>query len=182
MVPSILFVALAHGQDPPSDPETPAPAPVVSSATPTLAMLAGTWYVTSTVDGKEVVGWACGAHPDSFDFDEGHLLIGVGAQSYGGTIASSSVTGTTLVIKTTLEACRSTKNVTVKWVDAAQKILEVTRCTGTPTRVRAVRDIASNIPVMRQCCDPTGKAIRYVGLNDACPPGSTGEKPNPLRR
>ncbi|MEQ1508579.1 MAG: hypothetical protein ABMB14_40480, partial [Myxococcota bacterium] len=149
---------------------------------PTLDALAGVWFVTSQVDGREAVGWACGKHPDSFEFVEGHVLVGVGAQAYGGAVASSAGAGATLVLHTTMEACRTSKDITVKWADPTHRVIEVARCVGTPRVVRAVRDLAANVAVVRQCCDPTGKALKYVGLDEPCPPGSTGEKPTPLRR
>jgi hypothetical protein len=189
MIPTMLFVAVAWGEEPFTDdvdaPEkTPEPAPVatpVTSATPLMNLLEGTWYVTSMAAGKEAVVWTCGGHPDSFEFGEGQLMIGVGAQNYGGKV-TPTVTGETLILKTTMEACRSTKNVTVKWADSGHKILDVTRCVGTPARVRAVRDIASGIPVLRQCCDPAGKSLKYVLTDEPCPAGATAQKPIPLAR
>ena len=187
MVPSFLFLAVARAGDPVAVDPTPAsalattPAPAPASAAPSLSELAGTWYVTSTVAGREAVAWSCTKPPDSFEFDEGHLMIGVGSQSYGGAVTASTA-GELLVLSTTLEACRTTKKVGAKWIDDKHQILEVTRCVGTPSRVRAVRNVASGVPVLRQCCDAAGKSLQYVPTDAPCPEGSVGQRPVPLAR
>jgi hypothetical protein len=157
--------------------EEPAP-----SASPTIQELTGTWYVTSVVEGKEAVAWSCKAHPDTFEFDDGYLLFSVGDQSYGGAVAGGTPRGASLVLRTSIEACSSPREVAVKWADSGHKIVEVTRCMGSPRTVRAVRDLSAQVPVLRQCCDGTGRAIKYVGIDDPCPAGSDGQRPTPLRR
>jgi hypothetical protein len=166
----LLWLSVASAED---------PAP---SAGPTVQEVTGTWYVTSMIDGKEAVAWSCKLHPDTFEFDSGHLLLSVGAQSYGGAVTSSTPRGAALVLTTGIEACSAPREISVKWADPSHKIVEVTRCTGSPRTVRAVRDLGAQVPVLRQCCDPSGKAIQYVGIDAPCPAGSEGQRPTPLRR
>lgn len=180
-----------HQRDAPSDPApAPAPAPAPTSGAPTAEELAGTWYVTSNIDGKEVVDWGCANPPDSVEFDgvviggahpEGFVSLVVGGQTNAGKIGAATTKGATLVLGTSVSTCTSTKDVTVAFADSARKILTITRCTGTPRQVRAVRNVSAGVPIMRQCCDPAGKMARRVGANDPCLSGTQGQKPVPLR-
>lgn len=170
-----------HDRDATEAAPAPAPAPAPTSGAPTAAELAGVWYVTSNIDGKEVVDWGCSQPPDSVEFDDGFVSLVVGGQTNAGKIAASTPKGTTLVLATSVSTCTSTKDVTVSFADAGRKILSIGRCTGTPRQVRAVRSASAGVPIMRQCCDPAGKMARRVGANDPCLNGTVGQKPVPLR-
>jgi hypothetical protein len=38
------------------------------------------------------------------------------------------------------------------------------------------------VPVLRQCCDASGKGIQYAAIDAPCPAGLQGQSPTPLRR
>lgn len=158
--------------------QEPAPAPATGL---TIQQIEGDWYVTSQVNGKEAVAWSCKGPPVTFHFGEEVLTVTT-TEPLGAAIRSTAARGDALVLTTTLEACTGTKDMTFRWADAIKKIAEIGRCEGTPRTVRAVRDLASGVPVMRQCCDPSGKAIKFVGSEEPCPAGSEGTKPTPLER
>ena len=185
---TMIFMAVAAFADDPEpgtfvDPGNPAPAPAASSSgAPTANDIRGHWFMTSQVDGKEAVAWACKGHPTMFDLDDETVMITIGTEPLGGAVRSTSTRGAALVLTTTLESCGGAKEMAISWADASHRILKIDRCEGTPRSVRAVRDQASGVPVMRQCCDATGKAVKFVGIDDACPSGAEGQKPTPLKR
>ena len=167
-------------EETPAEPAAPASPP--TSATPVLDALGGTWFVTSTVEGKESVVWGCSGHPTSVEMDSQAIILTIGAEPLGGAVKGQQTRGDTLVLKTTLAACAEPKEVKLRWADPGHHVLEIQRCEGSPRTVRAVRDLASGVPVLRQCCDPTGKVMRHVTTEAPCPTGSQGQKPTPLRR
>lgn len=179
-----LSAALAQETPDPGtfvDPGNPAPAPAPSSGL-TIEQVRGHWFVTTPIDGKEAVAWSCKGNPVTFDLDSETIMVTVGESQLGGAVRSVASRGGALVLATTLESCGGAKEVAVKWADAGKKIVEITRCEGSPRVVRAVRDVASGVPVMRQCCDASGKAVKYVASEAPCPEGSEGQKPVPLKR
>jgi hypothetical protein len=174
-------VALAQDED---DAPTPAPttepAPAPAAGAPTMADLRGTWWMTSQVEGKEAVAWACKGTPTSITFDGETLVLSAGAEPIGAAIRSTAPRGEVLGITTSIEACGG-REMTARFVDPGRHIVELTRCEGAPRTIRVVRDVASGIPVMRQCCDSAGKPTGWTPTESPCRSGD-GQKPTPLRR
>lgn len=168
---SLFFALVARAEE-------PAPA-AATPATPVLSELRGQWWFTSTVEGKEAVGWACKGTPPSIAFDGDTFVLSDGAEPVGAAVRGQAPTGDRLALTTTLEACGATP-LTLRWADAAHQILEVGRCDPAGT-VRAVRSVASGVPVLRQCCEPSGRATGWVPTETPCRSGE-GQKPTPLRR
>lgn len=174
MAPFVWIAASAFADD-------PAPAPAgATSATPTLEELRGKWWFTSTVEGKEAVGWACTGTPPSVQFDGDTFVLQLGAEPIGAAIRGQTPKGEALDLTTTIEACAG-KAMSVRWADPAHKVLSLTRCEGNRATVRAVRDVASGVPVLRQCCEAGGKVTGWVPTETPCRSGD-GQKPTPLRR
>lgn len=167
----LLSLASAWAEDPPA---------AAASTAPTLEELRGKWWFTSTVEGKEAVGWACQGTPHSVQFDDGTLVLSVGAEPIGAAIRTNTAKGDALELATTVESCAG-KAMTVRWADPAHKILAIARCEGTRATVRAVRDLSSGVPVLRQCCDAAGKSTGWAATETPCRSGD-GQKPTPLRR
>lgn len=182
-LPALISTALAEE---PTDPEAPGDAPPAPAGpthdTPVYDQLRGTWFVTGVVDGREAVAWACTGHPPTVELDEGTLIVTAGAEPMGAAVKAAVARGDRLVLTTTLAACDEPAEVALSWADAGHHVLSIERCEGAPRTVRAVRDQASGVPVIRLCCDPSGKPLRHVGIEEACPAGYTGQKPTPLRR
>lgn len=158
------------------------PEPAAAASTPSIEEVRGHWFATSKVDGEEAVAWGCEGNPITFDLDAETILVTVGDRQLGAAVRSTSTRGDALVFATTLESCSGSKEVSIEWADRAKKILQITRCEGSPRVVRAVRDVASGVPVMRRCCDASGRPLKYVPSEGACPEGSKGQKPTPLKR
>jgi hypothetical protein len=171
---TLALASLALAEEP-----APAAAPGATPATPVLESIRGIWWFTSQVDGAEAVGWACKGTPSSITFDGDTFVLSTGAEPLGAAVRGQVPKGETLALTTTIEAC-GTKEMTLRWADAAHQILEIGRC-DTGAKVRAVRNVASGVPVMRQCCDPAGKSTGWVPTETPCRSGD-GQKPTPLRR
>lgn len=159
--------------------EDPAPAGA-TTATPVVESLRGTWWFTSQVEGKEAVAWACTGTPKNIAFDGDTFVLSAGGDPIGAAIRATTPKGDRVALATTLEACGG-KEMVLRWADEGHHVLEITRCDGAPAVVRAVRDQASGVTVLRQCCEPGGRVTGFVPPETPCRSGD-GQKPTPLRR